>query len=239
MNRSFADHYFAARDPLGRTILQGPQGDTASKIVGVVADAREDGHGREPQPLIYACGYLRYWPDSDFLIQSSNPVAIANAVRAAMRMLEPSRPVYSVRPLTDALRGALSQVRFRTLLVSLFSMLALTLAAIGLYGVMAYMVSQRTREIGIRMALGARPGQILGEILRSGSVLTGAGALAGIALAALTSRLLTTLLYGVRPTDVTTYLSAVGLLVAVGLLACLIPGRRATSIDPTQALREQ
>jgi ABC-type antimicrobial peptide transport system permease subunit len=207
--------------------------------VGVVANAREDGPGREPQPLIYACGFLRYWPDSDLLIQTRNPAAMANTVREAMRTIEPTRPVYSVRPLTDALQGALSQTRFRTLLVSLFSMMALTLAAIGLYGVMAYMVSQRTREIGIRLALGARPSQIVGEILRSGGVLTGAGAAGGIALAAVTSRLMTTLLYGIRPTDVTTYLLAAGVLFGVALLACLIPGRRATSIDPTQALREQ
>lgn len=238
VNRSFADRYFQGRDAIGRIILQA--GDAASrKIVGVVGDAREDGLNKEPQPLIYACGYLRFWPDSDFLIQTRNPAAIANAVREAIRVIDPSRPIYSVRPLTDALHGALAQTRFRTLLVTLFSMMALTLAAVGLYGVMSYMVSQRTREIGIRMALGARSGQIVGEILRSGCVLTGAGAAAGIALAAVASRLMTTLLYGIQPTDVTTYLSAAGVLFGVALLACLIPGRRATSIDPTQALREQ
>jgi ABC-type antimicrobial peptide transport system permease subunit len=125
------------------------------------------------------------------------------------------------------------------MLVSLFSLLALTLAAIGLYGVMAYMVSQRRREIGIRVALGARPGQIAGEILRSGGVLASAGAAAGIALAAVGSRLWSTLLYGIRPSDPATYVSAAAVLFGVALLACLIPGRRATSIDPTEALRER
>jgi putative ABC transport system permease protein len=239
VNRSFADRYFPRRDAIGRAISGGPGGEGARDIVGVVADAREDGHGKEPQPLIYSCGFLRFWPDSDFLIQTRNPLALAGAAQETVRKIEPSRPVYSVRPLTDALQGALSQTRFRTLLVSLFSMMALTLAAIGLYGVMAYMVSQRTREIGIRVALGARPGQIVGEIMRSGGVLVLAGTAVGIALAAAASRMLSTLLYGVRPSDITSYLSATAVLLGVALLACLIPGRRATSIDPTQALREQ
>jgi ABC-type antimicrobial peptide transport system permease subunit len=104
---------------------------------------------------------------------------------------------------------------------------------------MAYMVSQRTREIGIRIALGASPGQIGGEILRSGGVLTAAGAAAGIGLAVIATRLVSTVLYGIRPTDIATYLAAAGVLFGVGFLACVIPGRRAMSMDPTQALREQ
>jgi len=239
VNRTFADQYFQGRNPLGHAILLGPVGDSSTKIVGIVADAREDGHSKQAQPLIYACGYLRYWPDSDFLIQSRNPAAIASAARMAAQNLEPSRPVYSVRPLTSALTGALSQTRFRAQLISLFSIMALMLAAIGLYGVMSYMVSQRTREIGIRLALGARRGQILADILRSGGVLASAGAVAGIALAAVASRLVATLLYGVQPSDVGSYAMATAALLGVAVLACLIPGRRAISIDPTQALREQ
>ncbi|HJZ97716.1 MAG TPA: ABC transporter permease, partial [Candidatus Solibacter sp.] len=171
INRSFAQRYFVGRDPIGRTIMQGPQGNTEMRIVGVVADARENGPRSEPQPLIYGCGYLRYWPDSNFLIQTRYPGAVANMARERLRAIEPSRPVYAVLPLAGALDHALSQPRFRTLLIGLFSMMALTLAAIGLYGVMAYMVSQRTREIGIRVALGARPREIVAEILRSGASL--------------------------------------------------------------------
>ena len=239
VNRSFADRYFAGRDPLGRTILRGPQGESATRVVGVVADAREDGYGNAPEPLIYACGYLRYWPDSDYLVQAGNPAALAGAAREAIRAIEPARPVYSVGPLADSLRGALSQTRFRTLLVSLFSIMALTLAAIGLYGAMAYMVSQRRREIGIRVALGARPGQIVGEILRSGLALAGCGIGAGLVFAAAASTLLGKLLYGIHPSDTVTYLSATAVLLAVAVLACLIPSRRATSIDPNEALRGQ
>jgi ABC-type antimicrobial peptide transport system permease subunit len=205
--------------------------------VGIAADAREDGHATEPQPLIYACGYLRYWADSDFLIRTHDPAALAVAVREAVRAIEPGRPVYSVQPLRDALSDALSQARFRTVLVGLFSMMALVLAAVGLYGVIAYLVSQRAREIGIRMALGARPFRIVAEIVRSGGVLAGAGAVGGVVLAVAASKLLSTLLYGIRASDMTAYVSAVGVLLGVALLACLIPGRRAASIDPAQVLR--
>ena len=239
VNRKFVERYFPGRDPIGRAIAQGPHGYVNAEIVGIVADVREDGHGREPQPVIYACGYLRYFQDSDFLVQFRNRAGAALAVREALRAIDPGRPIYGVRWLNEAHVEALAQTRFRTLLISLFSMLALTLAAVGLYGVMAYMVSQRTREIGVRVALGARPGQILGEIVRSGSVLAGAGAAAGIVLAFALSRVMATLLYGIGASDVTTYVYATAVLLGVAMVACLIPGGRATSVDPTQALREQ
>ena len=149
-----------------------------------------------------------------------------------------ARSVYAVRPLAQALADSLSQVRFRTVLVSLFSSLALALAAVGLYGVMAYMVSQRTREIGVRVALGARPAQIVGSMLHSAGVLAGAGAAMGTAAAAAAYRMLGALLYGVNSFDAGTYLTAIGVLLAVALVATLIPSRRALSIDPRRALRE-
>jgi len=240
VNRSFADRFFRGRNAIGHVLTQGPTGAAGMRITGIAADAREDGPAIAPQPVVYACGFLRYWPDSDFLIQSpGNPAALANAAREAARAIDPSRPVYLVRPLIDALDGALAQTRFRTLLISLFSGMALLLAAIGLYGVMAYMVSQRTREIGIRMALGAGQTQIVGGILRLAAVLAIAGLAIGILLAAIGSRLLGTLLYGVQPSDVLTHLAATAVLFGVALLACLLPCRRAVSIHPTEALREQ
>jgi len=238
VNRSFADRYFRGRDPVGHTILQGPQGNAPAMVVGVVADAREGGYRTPPQPMIYACGFLRYWPDSEYLIQARSPASLANAAREAIHAIEPARSVYAVRPLAQALADALSQVRFRTVVVSLFSLLALTLAAVGLYGVMAYMVSERTREIGVRVALGARPAQIVGSMLHSAGVLAGAGAAMGIAVATGAYRMLGALFYGVSSFDAGTYLTAIGMLLAVALVATLIPCRRALSIDPTRALRE-
>jgi putative ABC transport system permease protein len=239
VNRSFADRYFYGRSVIGRTILQGPQGDAATQVVGVTADALEDGTTAKPRPLIYGCGYLRYWPDSDFLVQARNPAGLARPVRDAIRTIEPGQPVYGLAALPAALTGALSQTRFRTMLISLFSILALALAVIGLYGVMAYMVAQRSREIAIRVALGARPGQVAGEILRNGMVLAGCGIGAGLALAAAVSGLLAKLLYGIHASDGITYLWVTAAMLAVALLACLIPSRRATSIDPNEALRSQ
>ena len=238
VNRSFAQRYFAGRDPIGHNILRGEQGDGAARVVGITADAREDGPGVPAQPLIYACGYLRYWPDPDFIVQAKNPAALAHAALEAIHAVDPERAVYAVRPLEQAIAGALTQARFRTMVVSLFSLLALTLAAIGLYGVMAYMVSQRTREIGIRVALGAQRVEIVSAMLRSAGVLAGVGTAAGIAIAAIGLRMMSALLYGVRFFDPAAYFSGTGLLLVVALLATLVPVRRATSIDPTQALRE-
>ncbi|MGH9671844.1 MAG: ADOP family duplicated permease, partial [Bryobacteraceae bacterium] len=216
VNRSFGDRYLKGRDPIGRIVFGGPIGNNMPRIVGVVADVKEDGAGKDTPPVIYACGHLRFWPDSDILVRTAgDPAGMANAVRQAIRAIEPSRPVYAVRPLTEAMDGTLVHYRFRTVLVSLFSAMALTLAAIGLYGLMAYMVTQRTKEIGLRVALGARPGQIMSEILRSGGKLTIAGAIAGSVLAALASRVVGTLLYGIHSFDTATYLAAASVLIAV------------------------
>jgi len=238
VNRSFVNRYFPGRDPIGHIVKNGLAGGEPFRIIGVAADTREDGAAMEPSPLIYACGYLRYWPDSNFLIRTHGaPANAVQAIRAALRSVDPSRTVYSVRPLEEALSASLAQNRFRTLLVTIFSAMALTLAAIGLYGVMAYMITQRTREIGIRIALGARPHQIIVEILRTGGALALSGSLVGVLLAAAGSGLIGALLYGIQASDAATYLGAIVVLLAVSLIACLIPGRRATSIDPTAALR--
>jgi predicted lysophospholipase L1 biosynthesis ABC-type transport system permease subunit len=210
------------------------------RIVGLVDDTREAGYARTPEPTIYACGFLRFWPDSDFLIQTRGaPETMARSVREAINAIEPERAVYAVSPLTDVLSGTLSQNRFRAWLISIFSAIALILAGIGLYGVTTYMISQRTREFGIRIALGAQPAQIWAEILASGGRLAGIGAAIGLVLAFMVSRLIATLLYGVGSFDAGAYLSAAAVLFAVAMIACLVPGRRATSIDPARALREQ
>ena len=238
VNRKFADRFLPGRNPIGHTIVDN-QLAVPMQVVGVTGDVNEDGHGKEPQPIVYSCGYLRWWPDSDFLIQTrGDPAAMASAVRETVRNLDPGRAVYAVTALTSLIDRTLAPNRFRTLLVGLFSVLALLLATVGLYGVIAFMVTERTREIGIRVAMGARPGQIVSEILRSGVRMTAAGAAIGVVLAIQAARLAGTLLYGVRPLDGITYVTAAAVLLATALLACLIPGRRAASIDPVRALRD-
>jgi putative ABC transport system permease protein len=160
-------------------------------------------------------------------------------VREAIHAIEPARAVYAVSPVAETLSETLSEDRFRAGLISAFSAIALILAGVGVYGVTAYMVSQRIREFGIRIALGARPAQIWAEILASGGRLAVVGAAIGIILAFLVSRLITKLLYGVEGIDLVAYSYAAAVLFAAALLACLVPGRRAFLVDPAQVLREQ
>ena len=241
VNRAFTDRFLQGQDAVGLNVTQGPPTNTRTmRIVGVVADTREAGYARAPEPLVYLCGLLRFWPDSEFLIQTRGaPASMARAIREAIHAIEPARAVYAVSPLTEVLAETLSEDRFRAGLISVFSAIALILAGVGVYGVTAYMVSQRIREFGLRMALGARPAQIWAEILASGGRLASIGAAIGVVLAFLVSRLITTLLYGIESFDPVAYSYAAVVLFAAALLACLVPGRRASSIDPARVLREQ
>jgi predicted lysophospholipase L1 biosynthesis ABC-type transport system permease subunit len=237
---AFADRYLPGRDPVGREIVLAPQESRrAIRIVGVAANAREEGYIKAAEPIVYACGFLRWLPDSDFLIRTrGEPATLTRSVREAIRQIEPGRAVYAVQPLSEALAQTLAQRRFRALLVSAFSAIALTLAGIGLYGVLTYMVVQRSQEFGVRMALGASRTTIAGEILRSAGLLTSAGALVGLLLAALAARLLTAFMTEVPAPDPVTDMWVAGLLLGVALVACIGPGWRALSIEPIQALRD-
>ena len=240
VNKAFADRYGEGREMVGRFIILGPQETTGStRIVGIAGNVREEGYAQPLEPVVYMCGFLRWLPDSDFLVQTSGqPAALARQARAAIRGIDPSRAVYSVQPFGDALSATLSQHRLRTGLVGTFSMIALTLAAIGLGGIMSYMVSQRRREFGIRLALGERPPMIALHILRSAGGIAGTGLAVGLALAATASRVLGLLIYGIRLSDATAYAASVGILIGVVLIACISPGWRAMSVDPIDVLRE-
>lgn len=243
VNRAFSERFLQGGDPVGLSITQGSQGGLGSRvmpIVGVVGDTREAGYGRALEPVIYSCGFLRFWPDSDFLLPTrGTPKSLGPFVRDSIRSVEPARAVYGISPLADVLSETLSQNRFRAWLISTFSVIALILGAIGLYGVMTCMISQRTREFGIRITLGAEPMQIWTEILASGGRLAISGAAIGLVLAFIASRLIASLLYVVGGDDTIAYLSAAAVLLGVSILACLVPGRRATSIDASLALRQQ
>ena len=161
------------------------------------------------------------------------------AVRAALAEIEPKRAMYAVRPLEESLERSIAQQRLNTLLLSVFAATALLVAALGVYGVLSQLVACQRREIGVRLALGARAGQIVGSIFAQAAAMTAAGAIAGIAGAGILARLMTTLVFGVSTHDPITFLVVPIVLAAVAAAAALIPAHRAATIDPMRALRDE
>jgi putative ABC transport system permease protein len=166
-----------------------------------------------------------------------NPLKLLSAVRAEVRKLDRDLPVHDIQTMDQALRARLGPEQFAASLLIIFAAVALSLAAVGLYGVMSYAVSQRTREIGIRMALGARRSDVMMMVIGQGIKFAGAGILIGLSGALALTRFMETLVFGVSATDPLTYVTIVSLLTVVALLACWIPARRATKVDPLLALR--
>jgi putative ABC transport system permease protein len=241
VTRAFADLYFPGEHAVGHA-LRSPQlpPDRQLAIIGVVGDVRENGVARAAEPLIYWCGYSPYWPDPYFIVRAdaAHPASVA-AIRAALLEIEPKRALYAVRPLEETLAGSISRHRLNTLLLSVFAATALLVAALGVYGVLSQLVTGRRREIGVRLALGARGSQILASILAQAAAMTAAGTLAGVAGAALVARVMATLLFGISTHDPLTFLMVPVVLAAVAAAAALVPARRAATIDPMTALREE
>jgi ABC-type lipoprotein release transport system permease subunit len=195
---------------------------------------------KDPEPVLYYCGLMPFWPDPFYLVRGEpqRPVGVA-AVRAAVREIEPGRAVYQVAPLTESMDLALSQPRMNTLLVVGFAATALLLAALGLYGMLAQFVAQRRREIGVRMALGARPVQVLGQVLRQAASVVAAGLAVGIACALVLTRFLGSLVWGIPARDPATFLGVALVLGLVAAAASILPARRAVRVDPVEALRDE
>jgi putative ABC transport system permease protein len=241
VTRAFADEFFPGADPIGYSLAtpNGAPGSSA-RIVGVVGDVHEDGVMRPADPLIYWCGYSGYWPDPFFLVRlTPGRQASLAEIRAALHEIEPRRAVYAVRTLSEMLSESTSQQWLNTLLLTLFAATALALAAMGLYGVMSQLVAVRRREIGVRMALGARAGQILQSVVLQAAAVTGAGIAAGLAGAFVLARFMTTLVFDIPPADPLTFVTVPALLAVVALGAALIPARRAATVDPMRALRDE
>ena len=211
-------------------------------VVGVVADIRQRGLGQEVQPMIYAPfqqdrgGFVRF---VSFVARTATPGGTAEGIRAEIRRAAPDLPIESTVTMDEALAASVAQPRFRTLLVVLFAMAATLIATCGIYGVMSYAVTQRRREIGVRMALGAERGDVVRLVLARALRIVVAGVVAGLAGAAGVTRVLQTFLFGVTPTDPIVFTMVTLLLMAVGLLAAWLPARRATRIDPCVALRAE
>ena len=209
-----------------------------AEIIGVVGNVRYDSLIDEAPPAVYYAHPDLTYPFMTLVVRTEgDPAAIAPAVQREIRSLDPNQPLSDVRTMDQVMSEWVSRSRFNTLLLGLFAGLATLLSAVGIFGVMNYSVALRTRELGLRLAIGAQPRQVLLLVLRQGLLLTVFGVLLGLAAAFALTRLLSGLLFGVEAVDVTTFTTISFLLVIVSLLACYLPARRAMRIDPLQALR--
>jgi predicted permease len=245
VSRSVARRFWPGGSPVGaRVSFAGAQGPWR-EVVGVVGDTKEFGLENAAAPIVYSPMRQRDESQSwmswmTFVVRTAGPPErLAGAVRDALQRLDPDLALDDLRSMSSILAGARAARRFNTLLLSLFGFVALALAAIGIYGVVSLSVSGRRREIGIRLALGARRESILGLVLREGMGLTLAGLGAGLLLASGVTRFLASLLFGVTPTDAPTFAAIALVFGMVALLACWLPARRATRVDPTEALRSE
>jgi putative ABC transport system permease protein len=238
VNASFVRKYSPDEDPIGRVILGDWANPKPTQITGVVGDIRHNGLTAESRPTVFLAqsqvpGYYTY-----IVVRTAmDPMQMAMAVRREIRQVDPRQPVADVQRMAQYVSSALARPRLYAVLVGAFASLALLLAAIGLYGLMAYAVSRRTHEIGVRMALGARPGDVLRSMLSDGARLVISGLFLGLTCAIALSRLVTKLLYGVTAGDAVTYAGVVALLGGVALFATWVPARRASRVDPMVALR--
>jgi putative ABC transport system permease protein len=210
------------------------------EIVGVVGDVKADGLDSSTRPMIY-------WPYQQFpgvfnamvIRAEGDPMNIVAAVKSQVWSVEREQPLSGIQPMEEVIAVSIAPRRFNMLLLGIFAALALMLAAVGIYGVISYTVAQRTREIGVRMALGARRADVLKLVVRQGMSLALAGIGAGLAASFALTRLMANLLFGVSPSDPLTFGAIASLLGSVALLACYLPARRATKVDPLVALRSE
>jgi putative ABC transport system permease protein len=238
VNEAFVSRYFPHEDPIGRSASGDWATPAPAEIVGVVGDIRHDALTAAPRPTFYLSqtqspGYYTY-----LVIRTrAAPENLIATIRREVGKVDPTQPMTDAKPMERYISAALARPRLYASLVGSFSALALALAAIGLYGLIAYSVNQRTHEIGIRMALGAQPGAVLRSIIGQGARLTALGLVLGVGAAAMATRFVAAFLYGVTSGDALAYCAAIAVLGGAALIAAYIPARRASRVDPTVALR--
>jgi putative ABC transport system permease protein len=243
----FVRRYWPRENPIGKRITFGPPAgaaDTSSRewieIVGVVGHTKHEGLAAEPRIQYYLPYRQVGMPMLTIAARTAGrPESYVNAIREAVRSVDPDQPVAGVHNMDELLEQSVGQRKLAMLLLSLFSGIALLLASVGIYGVMSYSVTQRYREIGVRIALGADRGVVLGMVLRQGMRLALAGVALGLLAAFGLTRLIASQLYDVRPTDPVTFVLVATLLTAVALMANLVPALRATRVDPAVVLRDE
>jgi putative ABC transport system permease protein len=247
VNQTLADRYFPGQNPIGRRLeITFNVPPYWREIVGVVADVRSDGLDQDTPVQVYTAylqtpSLLRGFVSAVTVLArtAGEPGALAQPMKEAILAVDRTQPVYAVQAMTDVVSTSLAERKLSLVVLAFFAASALLLAAVGVYGVMSYHVTQRTGEIGLRMALGAQPRDVVWRVERQGMALVAAGAAAGLVGAWFLTRFLQPLLFRVSPRDGVTFGVAAGVLVAVSLAACYLPARRASQVDPMEALREQ
>jgi len=241
VNHAFAREVLGPGEPLGRRVKLGRAPDAPWRtVVGIAGDVHHGGLDRAPEPQMYMPEAQTGQRGLQLLLRTErDPTALGAAVRAAIAEVDPELPVQQLRTGDTIVAGQLEMRRFVGALLTGFAAVAIVLALIGIYGVMAFLVAQRRRELGVRLALGARPRQLLALVLRETGVLAGAGVLLGAVLALTLTRALQSLLFGVRAADPLTLLAGVLILFLAALAAAADPARRAAGLDPVHALREE
>ena len=252
VNQTLAQKFWPGQDPIGKLVLLSPPENLIPAnllppgfhvpkftVVGVVADAHYGGLNSEALPVVYGSIHQNdYSLSPTFAVRTDgDPTALISSIRSALAQVDKGLPMADVATMNEIMSSSVAQPRLEAVLLGLFGGLAMILAAVGIYGVMSYSVSERTSEIGIRMALGASPASILRMVCKQGLTLTAIGLAAGLVLALGLTRLISKLLFGVSPTDPVTFVMIAVLLALVALLACWVPARRATKVDPLVALR--
>jgi putative ABC transport system permease protein len=239
INERMAERFFAGEDPVGKRLDLGDGAKNGYwEIVGVVGNVKHEGLDEEQSPEVYAPYAKAAWRGMTVAVRTSNdPAQVVSAVQHELRGLDRDQPVFNVRTMDRVVSESLAPQRVTTWLLVIFAAIALVLAGIGIYAVMSYTVAQRTHEIGVRMALGAQPRDILSMIVRQGMLLTAAGLALGLVASLVVTRGMTKILYGVKATDPATFVAISILLTLVALAAHYFPARRATKVDPLVALR--
>jgi len=238
VDEQFAQRFWPRENPIGKHLWFDPK--KPMTIAGVVGMVKQYGLDNGSKIVVYF-PHQQGPANGVYLVArtSSNPADLANAMVREIHAVDAGVPVYDIRTMQERLYDSLARQRFATAMLGAFAAFALLLAAVGVYGVISYLVTQSTHDIGLRLALGAQPGQILGLVLRQGMALAAAGIVAGLIGAAALTRVMASLLFGVSATDALTFGLVAAILAAVVCVATLIPARRATGVDPMVALREE
>jgi putative ABC transport system permease protein len=251
INQDLANELWPHESALGKSLLaaEGSQKENKPRVVvGVVADIKEIGLDQPARPTVYVPqaqvfdsfnAMTNFWIASACIVKTARPLNLGSEIRNIVAAVDPEEPIARIESMDKILAHSIALQRFLMILMGIFAGLALVLAAVGIYGVLSYQIARRTHEIGIRMALGASPSNVMSLVLREGMLVVLAGVVVGVAAAFGLSHFLASVLFGVQPADPLTFASVVFVLVSVALLACYIPARRATHVDPLVALRHE